>query len=301
MKRSLPSAFTVIELVVVIAVIGILLGLILPVVQQVRAAAARTKCLNNMRQIGLALQNFEAAQGRLPPLKVKNFRDGRDPNARLSWMALILPQMDQDPLYRASVVACQRDGNPLHNPPHVGLVSVIPSYVCPADGRPFELQYDDYIRAPVAFASYIGIAGTLPAGRNRGFAGVLGMSPGCRIKDITDGASQTLMLGERPPPDSWEAGVWYPIFAGYPGGRGPNNSIFLFESPQNMSGCRTTLPFGPGRTTNPCDRFHLWSLHPCGANFVFADGAARYIPYSAVGAVMAMGSRDGGEKVSLPD
>ena len=218
-------------------------------------------------------------------------------------MALILPQMDQDALYRKSEDACRLDTNPLHNPPHIGLATILPTFICPADSRLSTPHRDDVLHVDAAFTSYIGIGGTVPDPNKRGLFGVLGPSPGCRLTDITDGTSQTLMLGERPPPDSWQAGIWYPLYWQYPDFRGPNNTlIFGAGSPYLAgTGCSTSSPFGPGKLNNPCDRLHLWSLHPGGANFIFADASGRFLPYSAVSLMMAMGSRDGGEVISSND
>ncbi len=293
--------FSLVELLVVMGVIGVLLGLLLPAVQNVRESAMRVKCLNNLRQMGLALHHFHDSHRRFPPLQPQG---ASDPNANLSWMALILSQMDQDPLYQISMQACRIDPDPLHNPPHVGFATVVASYVCPDDARLTEPLTDELgVRA--AFTSYVGIAGAVSPGSGMGFSGVLGNSPGCRLTDITDGTSQTLMAGERPPPDSLQAGWWYPAFFGYgPGLRGPNNTVILgsgvifpTEDPC-AGGVRGT--FSPGRTDNPCDRFHLWSLHPRGANFLFADGSARFLTYDVEPLMVALASRNGGEVVDLP-
>jgi len=132
---------------------------------------------------------------------------------------------------------------------------------------------------------------------------VLGLFPGIRLSDITEGTSQTLMIGERPPPDSLQAGWWYPGLDAYQQGfRGPNNAIILGSGVFYANDPRLIRSgtFGPGRTDNPCDRYHLWSLHPGGANFLFADGSGRYLPYSAEPLIMALASRSGGEIVELP-
>jgi prepilin-type processing-associated H-X9-DG protein len=254
-----------------------------------------------MRQIGLALHSFHDSHGQFPPVPLKKSKPS-DPNRLLGWMALILPQIEQEALYRASEQACRLDTNPLHDPPHLGLASVIQLYLCPADGR-FTVPATDTFGVTASFTSYIGIEGTLAQGARVGKDGVLGDSRGRRLTDITDGTSQTIMVGERPPPDSLQAGWWYPGFNYYEEGlRGPNNGIFLgfgkmFPNDPCALGKWT---FGPGRTQNPCDRFHLWSLHSGGANFLFADASARFLPFSAEPAMMALGSRSGGEVVDLP-
>src|SRR6266513_420296 len=105
--------FTLIQLLVVIAIIGVLIGLLLPAVQRVREAAARTKCLNNLKQMGLALHNYHAAQDRFPPGFISTLKDpgwhyqtGNTNSYPEEWgpgwsfFALLLPYIEQDGLYR---------------------------------------------------------------------------------------------------------------------------------------------------------------------------------------------------------
>src|SRR5260370_26257597 len=97
--------FSLVELLVVTGVIGVLAGLIIPAVEQVRSSAERVRCLNNLKQIGLALHGFHDAHGRFPALPVRA-RTSQDPNAILGWMALILQKMGEEPLYQLSSQSC---------------------------------------------------------------------------------------------------------------------------------------------------------------------------------------------------
>lgn len=306
--RSVRRGVTLVEVLVTIGLIGILIGLILPAVQSIRTSATRLSCQNNMKQIGTALHHFHSLHGRLPPLPYQRQAggSGNDPNHLLSWMTLILPQMDQVPLWDRSVQACAAQKDPFRDPPHEGYSTVVLSYVCPADGR---------LRSPLthpsgdvaAFTSYIGISGALFPPEFR--PGVIGDEPGIRLTDISDGTAQTVAVGERPPPDSQQAGRWYPaIQNGYihwPEGVAPGPDYAMPAEPlkdYNDYQCRpASTRFGPGRTDNPCDRYHFWSLHPSGANFLLADGAVRFFRYTARDVLPALATRAGGESVPLPD
>jgi type II secretory pathway pseudopilin PulG len=203
MKRS-RGGITLVEGLVVVGVLGVLMGLTLPAVQHVRASAARADCLNRLKQIGTGLHNFHSVHGRLPPLPTPKPYFSPDPNALLSWMAAILPEVGQAALYSVSEEACRQDRNPLNNPPHVGFATTVPSYVCPSDGRTTPLT--DGFGRTVTLTSYVGVLGAHDAAAHRMRPAVLAGSPGIRLTDVTDGTAQTVMVGERPAPDSLQAG-----------------------------------------------------------------------------------------------
>jgi prepilin-type N-terminal cleavage/methylation domain-containing protein/prepilin-type processing-associated H-X9-DG protein len=151
MKNRLVKrhGFTLIELLVVIAIIAILIGLLLPAVQKVREAAARTSCQNNLKQIGLALHNYAGAYGTLPAAYTKLPADDSDPNAMfagrrvgLSLLANLLPYMEQSAVY-SQLNATKSEFNTANIPPngsHSGAntayATVVKNYICPSDPTP---------------------------------------------------------------------------------------------------------------------------------------------------------------------
>lgn len=208
MQRSRGRlAFTLLELLVVIAVIAILVALLLPAVQQAREASRRTQCRNNLRQLGLALQNYHETFRQFPPTQINSYyppgktppgNGGRYSGTPLprnySWICLLLPHLDQGPLYQ------QIDFEEPLVPQTLstgGLIAnqLIPVLMCPSDpgfGGSGDINHN------VACTNYSGNMGYDWHWRgDHAYSGPFqNGSAGTRIRDIRDGASQTILCGE---------------------------------------------------------------------------------------------------------
>ena len=288
--------FTLVELLVVIAIIAILLGLLLPAVQKVRSAAARMQCQNNLKQIALAAHSYESPQGALPP-GLTIFKAG-EKLPYIGWLARLLPYIEQNALWRQSLEAyAERPFTPF-SLPHLGIQTPIKIYSCPADDRQGS-AHDTHQGYRVAVSGYLGVNGTDYKAAN----GVLYAGSRVRFTDITDGTSNTLLAGERPPsPDFWY-GWWYA--SGQVNGGGDTN-LGVRELKSPLGNYTSDCPAGPygyrdGKPTQMCDLFHFWSLHTGGANFAFCDGSVRLIRYSSADVLPALATRAGGEVTGIPD
>ena len=288
-------AFTLIELLVVIAIIAILVGLLMAAVQRVRDAAARTQCLNNLKQIALATHLHHDAKKVLPA--GMRWNQAKDRMLMSSWLVAILPYIEQDNAWRQAETAYAGQRHPFRPNQHPGLATVINLYCCPADphaGQPFIAAIDQW---QVAMTSYLGVLGRDLTTND----GVLFRDSRVKFQDITDGLSNTLLAGERPGSPDFQFGWWY-------AGAGQNftgscDMVLgveeLNKRPVTVGSCPPgRYGFAPGSIRNPCDMFHFWSQHAGGGgNFAFCDGSARFITYAAAPLLPALASRAGGETI----
>lgn len=206
-RQRRTRAFTLIELLVVIAIIAILIALLLPAVQQAREAARRTQCKNNLKQIGLALYNYESTFSTFPQIRVViNGDNGYDdgPSASfgcpgwirgsgLSWRFMILPFIEQKNLYEQvdTRLAGLHSCFPVHvNDTHILRTQLIAGYLCPSDDSP-QINSD----APTNYAALDTADWNHHYDTNSQQIGVLD-EKSSKIRDVVDGLSNTAAVGE---------------------------------------------------------------------------------------------------------
>lgn len=307
------AAFTLLEILVVLSIIGTLVGLLLPAIQTVRATAAKLGCQNRLKQLTLSLHNFEQANKVFPQGNTFDYNDTsnllNDPLVPLPWLVYVLPFMGEEAVWQKTLSDCQSSPITHIGPPHTGMKTVIPSYTCPADGRlgtVHRVTDGPLAGTLVALGSYLGVAGDGTPGINGWSSqnGILFTSSKIRISEVLDGTSQTLLIGERPPSPEFYYGWWYAPTEANAGLQ--TLAIRGLKGWINGSPPGIECPAGPysyqvGKLSDVCDSNHFWSLHSGGANFAFCDGSVRFIPYTASGILPALATRAGGEVTSSLD
>lgn len=276
MKRK--TGFTLVELLVVIAIIGVLVGMLLPAVQSVREAARQTQCQNNLRQLGLALQNYESAQMQIPP--------SRPADGFLTWPVILMPYLEQQNLFELfDLQARYQDQD--HDAVRIGM----PVMVCPSrrSGTPISLgEHDEH---PVgAVGDYAGNAGShlhyltfewgLFSGEvdgvmNSGLTRDNPVENGRLVKpikgrykfsSIEDGLSNTIFLGEK---------HLDPAHLGRPLGWA-DGCIYNGDEPatiMRLGGILLQIAPHPEYGIAPGDGPVWGSAHPGRSNFVLGDGS----------------------------
>ena len=176
------SGFTLIELLVVIAIIAVLIALILPAVQAAREAGRRTQCVNNLKQIGLALNNYHSSVGAFPPGRTRSVIDGQ--GHCFAALAQLLPQLEQIAIYNSINFDHSADRS-VQNA--TARATVIESFICPTD-------FFKILRSGSGPTSYMMNTGTIyPIARSDG---ILFENSSIRVGDVIDGTSQTVCFSE---------------------------------------------------------------------------------------------------------
>jgi len=311
-RSSRRSGFTLIELLVVIAIIAILIALLVPAVQKVREAAARTQCANNLKQLGLAIHSYHDANKKMPPGIKYQF-----PHQYWSWMAMIMPYYEQGPLYNTADNWAKQPIPPgpqyawwpwggfwlsPQTPANPALGQIVPILICPADSRQqvtlSGTQAGIYPQSSVAFTGYLGIADSRDGTEARQ-NGILYWTSSTRFADISDGTSNTMMIGERPPSQDLNYGWW---FAGAGYNMGVGDVVLGARSVTYAAslGCPASkVGFQPGTMFDPCDQVHFWSPHTGGGNFAMGDASVRFFTYQANAILPMLCSRNLNEVVDM--
>ena len=298
--KLVRKGFTLIELLVVIAIIAVLIGLLLPAVQKVREAAARTRCYNNLKQIGLALQGYHDTAKTFPPgYQTQVASDNSDLGPGWGWAAYLLDYLEQGNLQRTI-----RFNLPISDPANAAArMSVVSVFVCPSEPKTGTFTVEDASGNPVtevARGSYVAMNGILGVSSDSfDNNGAFLRNKTLRIADISDGLSNTLFVGERCTSMSsttWTGAVTNGVVPAqrYPL---PSDQLANAEAASALvlsHGSRDHLP------NNPLvfDADATSSFHSQGVNFLFGDGSVHPINSTISGTVYeALLTRAGNEPV----
>lgn len=294
------AGFTLLELLVVIAIIGLLLALLLPAVQAAREAARRMRCVNNLKQVTLAIHNYESSHRSFPP---GSFYTAPH-QFSLGFTAYALPFLEQGAQYESIDFSHPHCGQQIRQLQAAGqpdpTSKPVDSLICPSDPRggqsllsgpngPLPNSGNCGLLYP---GNYMGMAGSNDPDIGGTFNGCGGMPDGngmlfslsrTRFRDVTDGTTQTVLMGERGIP--FDLGWGWPICGGHECEHYVSSTMGLLRG-----------------NHKPSEYFlhvqHLWSWHPGGVHVALVDGSCRFLSYDVdYGTYTALTTRSGHEVI----
>ena len=302
------SAFTLVELLVVIAIIGILVALLLPAVQSAREAARRMQCTNNLKQLALAVHNYQTAFNSFP-ISISPWAEGNSPTPQKNgkgWIVSILPQVEQQALFDqfapgfvGDMFSGQGIANPVCKPAMRAKLSFLNCPSEPSARKTSTTQYQ-WTGTEVTLTNYKGVIGDTRMGGSSSVH--QGTEPDCHnttgcngtfyrnnyqdgisIDSFKDGTSNTLLIGEDVPAE--------------------NNHSTAFYSNGDYASCHAPLNYFPKPPTpdNWWNVISFRSLHTGGANFALGDGSVRFLSDSInYPLYRALSTKAKGEVAPLP-
>ena len=298
--RDTRRGFTLIELLVVIAIIAVLIALLLPAVQQAREAARRSQCRNHLKQLGLAMHNYQGTHSVFPPGGLGEKTWSLDPasapvqpSRRIGWMQMLLPYLDQQGLYKTirPYMDGTNPGGPLASWFWPGISTIIPNLLCPTD--PANPKINGWA-PPLGFqGNYVACAGSTDfwvdnVNLGTRLDGMFFSRSRIAPHDLRDGTSQTLMASELilakdststlGGGNDWRGLYWdnYPITTLFstqfpPNTDQPDRHISCVDLPR-IAPCSLVPNTGTGPVV-----LHSRSYHTGGAHGLLADGAVKFI------------------------
>ena len=303
-SRRLPTrGFTLVELLVVITIISILVALLLPAVQSARESARRMQCTNHMKQIGIAILNYESAHGEYPPAYTDFWTTpGNGFHTRHHVLSWLLPHLEQENIY--NLMDFDYHYNDTENEP--ATENKISFYECPSAPRRTDEFTGDYTVAHHIDRPYHDalLAASLietrrpPGGNNTSLEdrlkGLL-RTEGSTSAMAKDGLSNTfMMIEDAGRPARWEEGRLVPTPASSNGSRwaDPAAYIVIRESANTNCGLTTVI--------NCTNNNEIYSFHPGGAVFLYGDGSVHFHSTSIdIGVFISLVTRDGRDIVSF--
>lgn len=305
-----------IELLVVIAIIAILIALLLPAVQQAREAARRSQCKNNLKQIGLGLHNYHDTHQVFPYGSLYRPQYTTAVTNTLGWPSMILPFIDQAPLYNLLMAECASRPNYNYDAKGSLVKTILATYACPSDSMcPRNIARANVVTntagtedAVMGKLNYPGVSGATnsPTGGTTYATvarstttmmdktdGIFWVNSNCQMKDIRDGTSNTFMVGERDGSNGEfgsyrKAAIW----------PGAESAHYLDGCMGSTDGSNPSLLINSSANDTPGIWHSFGSTHEGGTHFLLGDGAVRFVGENISSTIYsALGTKRGGEVI----